>query len=273
MSQPLRIFLTGSGGILGRHVSTALLAHAPGAQVLRNTADLTDLAETTRVVQRAGPLDLVIHLAALVPVDEVCADPARGYAVNAGGTINLLAALAAAEVGQATPARLLHCSSGHVYAAQDRPISEEDPTDPVSVYGKTKLMGEQAARDICAQVGRALCVARLFSIHDPAQEGNYLRPSLERRLAKASPETEFELYGAGSLRDFLTAEAAAQQLVRLALSSFEGVVNLGSGRAQTVAEFAQSFAPFPLKIKAMGADNNLVPDVSLLHDILGEAND
>ncbi|MFP3385951.1 NAD-dependent epimerase/dehydratase family protein [Tritonibacter sp. SIMBA_163] len=275
MKQPLRIYLTGSRGILGRHVRVALERAVPGCSVLCNSADLTDLAATSDALRAAGPLDLVVHLAALVPVDAVLANPARGYAVNTGGTINLLAALPDVEagVGGHQAARLVHCSSGHVYAAQDRPIREDDPTVPISVYGKTKLLGEQAAREICAETGRALCVARLFSLHDPAQTGNYLRPSLERRLATADPEATFELHGAGSLRDFLTAEAAAQQLVRLALSSFDGVVNLGSGRAQTVAEFAQSLAPFPLKIKPIGTDTTLVPDVSLLNGILGEAND
>ena len=272
MTQYARIYLTGSGGILGRHVRSAIEALSPETEILSNRVNLTDLAAITQALRAAGPIDLVIHLAALVPVDEVKANPARGYAVNTGGTINLLAALAAAEAWTGAFARLLQCSTGHVYAAQDRPIREGDPTEPVSIYGKTKLLGEAAARDICAETGRSLCVARLFSIHDPAQDGSYLRPSLERRFAAVDPEAPFELYGAGSLRDFLTAEAAAMQVARLAMSSFDGVVNLGSGQALTVADFAQSLAPFPLKIKPLGVNSNLVPDVTLLTKILGDLN-
>ncbi|MBT8155983.1 NAD(P)-dependent oxidoreductase [Epibacterium ulvae] len=277
-----RVFVTGSGGILGQHVCARLQEIAPGWEILRNTADLTDLTATTKELLAAGPLDLVIHLAALVPVDAVLADPAKGFAVNVGGTINLLAALAHCEdggkAGQSTTddsaprARLLCCSSGHVYASHPSPICETDPTDPISVYGKSKLLAEQAAREICEDTGRHLCVPRLFSIHDPQQQGSFLRPTLERRLADADPEAPFELNGADSLRDFLTAETAAQILVDLALSEAEGVVNVGSGTPQRVADFAQSLAPFPLNIKSTGTPNNLVPDVSRLRTLIGENN-
>ena len=262
MTMTQRIYVTGSGGILGRHVVAAIPELAPQAEVVCNAADLTNLSDITRRIAEAGRLDLVIHLAALVPVDEVADDPARGYAVNVGGTINLLTALAH------TPARLLLCSSGHVYASRDAPLCEADTTEPISVYGKSKLLGERAAREICAETGRSLCVARLFSIHDPAQQGSYLRPSLERRIKATSEDAPFELHGAGSLRDFLTAEQAARLIVRLALSKAEGVVNVGSGRPLTVAEFAQTLAPFPLKIKPMGSSNALIPDVSRLQEIL-----
>lgn len=278
-----RVYVTGSGGIVGRHLCAVLQEVAPGWEILRNTADLTDLAATTRALKAAGPLDLVIHLAALVPVDAVLADPARGYAVNVGGTVNLLAALAQSEdgdtaiqpeIGRAVPrARLLCCSSGHVYASQPDPIRETDRTEPVSVYGKSKLLAEQAAREICQDTGRVLCVPRLFSIHDPDQLGSYLRPSLERRLAKADPSAPFELHGAESLRDFLTAEQAARILVRLALGGAEGVVNVGSGTPQRVADFAQSLASFPLNIKSIGTPNTLVPDVSRLRALIGENHD
>ncbi len=269
----LRIYITGSGGVLGRHVCSTLTERLPRCVLVGNSADLTNLTETRDALCAAGPLDLVIHLAALVPVEEVIADPARGYAVNAAGTINLLAALAEAEKETGHRARLLFCSTGHVYRAQNRPIREDDPTDPISLYGKTKLLGEQAARAICFETGRSLCVTRLFSMHDPAQQGSYLRPTLERRLRDWDPSTPFDLYGAGSQRDFLTAKAAANQLVRLALSQAEGIVNLGSGQPQTVAEFAQSLSDVPLNIKPKGTDNNLVPDVTRLHEILGDLND
>ncbi|NSY38419.1 NAD(P)-dependent oxidoreductase [Leisingera sp. ANG59] len=261
-----KIYITGSGGIVGRHALKAVAELAPGADVIRNTADLTDLSETAAAIAAAGPLDLVIHLAAMVPVAQVNADPARAYAVNAGGTMNLLSALAG------SPARMLLCSSSHVYASQDAPIPETAETTPVTVYGQSKLMAEQAALEICAAAGRSLCIGRLFSIHDPEQTGSYLRPSLEKRFAGADPEAAFELYGAEGLRDFLTARDAARYLVRLALSDAEGVVNVASGKPVTVAGFAQSLAPFPLKITPLGQSNNLVADVSRLREILGECN-
>jgi nucleoside-diphosphate-sugar epimerase len=262
-----RIFLTGSGGLLGGHVLPALAELAPQAEVIRNTADLTDLSAVSAEVEAAGEIDLVIHLAALVPVSDVDRDPARGFAVNAAGTINLLAALSG------SPARLVYCSTGLVYASRSTPVPEDAETDPVSIYGKSKLLGETAAREICSASGRPLCIARLFSIHDANQTGSFLRPSLERRIAEADPAAPFELSGADSTRDFLTAKDAGHLLARLALSGAQGVVNLASGRPVTVAEFAQSLAPFPLRIVAKGQPNSLVADTSRLRAILGENND
>ncbi|AUQ75731.1 NAD-dependent epimerase/dehydratase family protein [Phaeobacter piscinae] len=262
-----RIFITGSGGIVGRHALTALKTLAPDAEVLRNTADLTNPHDVAQVIERAGPLDLVIHLAAMVPVQSVRANPGAAFAINAGGTINLLTAL------DGSAARMLLCSSSHVYASQETPLRETDATEPVSLYGQTKLMSEQAAQQICAATGRSLCIARLFSIHDPEQTGSYLRPTLEKRFATHSPEAPFELYGAGSRRDFLPASEAARLITELALSEAEGPVNVASGNAMTVADFAQAIAPFPLNIRPVGQNDTLEADVTRLRAILGERHD
>ncbi|UTS79126.1 NAD-dependent epimerase/dehydratase family protein [Phaeobacter piscinae] len=262
-----RVFLTGSGGIVGRHALRALEALAPDAEVLRNTADLTNPGEISQAIEEAGPIDLVVHLAAMVPVKSVQANPGAAFAVNAGGTINLLAAL------DGSAARMLLCSSSHVYASKETPLRETDATEPVSLYGKTKLMSEQAAQQICAVTGRSLCIARLFSIHDPDQTGSYLRPTLEQRFATHAPETPFELYGARSRRDFLPASDAARLITKLALSNAEGPVNVASGHAMTVADFAQSIAPFPLNIRPVGQNDTLEADVTRLRAILGERYD
>lgn len=264
MSQ--RIFITGSGGIVGRHALRALARYAPEAEILRNRADLTDLAAISTLIDGVGEIDLVIHLAALVPVAEVKENPARAFSVNVGGTVNLLSALSG------HPARFTLCSSSHVYASQPHPLREDDRTEPVSLYGRTKLMAEQAATQICAATERSLCTARLFSIHDPEQTGSYLRPTLERRFAETPPNAPFELFGAGSLRDFLPASEAADLIVRLALSTAEGPVNVASGQSQTVAEFAQALAPHPLNIRPMGQNDTLEADVSRLNAILGETH-
>ncbi|MEP0191869.1 MAG: NAD(P)-dependent oxidoreductase [Erythrobacter sp.] len=264
MSFADRVLVTGSGGILGRHVCNSIAKIAPDAEVLRNRAELTDFSAVKDHIQSLGELDLVLHLAAMVPTSDVDADPARAFAVNVGGTINVLTSL------NKSSAKLVLCSSSHVYASSPDPLSEGDLTVPISTYGKSKLLAENAAQEICAATDRPLTVARLFSIHDPAQTGSYLRPSLERKIAQADRSVPFELFGADSVRDFLPAAKAAEILVRLALSDENGVVNVASGTPVRVSEFAQSLAPFPLEIKSMGDANCLIANVSRLRSILGE---
>lgn len=262
----MRIFVTGSGGIIGRHLVQALSHRTPQATILCNSADLTDPAAIAAESARAGPLDLVIHLAAIVPVATVEANPAQAFAVNVGGTINLLQALAT------SPARLLLCSSAHVYAPCDAALTEESPTEPLTLYGRTKLMAEEAADSICAQTARSLCIARLFSIHDPAQTGSYLRPALGRRFADLAPGATMTLQGGDSLRDFLPAETAAARIVDLALTPAQGVVNVASGTPIRVRDFAQSLAPFPVTITATGTSQHLIADVTRLRHLIGETH-
>jgi len=126
---------------------------------------------------------------------------------------------------------VFYCSSGHVYAPQPTAISEDAATEPVSLYGRTKWVAEFAAKDICAAHDIPLCIGRVFSIHDPAQTGPYLRPNIAKRLAQENLSQPFELPGADSIRDFLTAEQAARIIVRLAPRMLAiGYVGAGADR-------------------------------------------
>jgi dTDP-4-dehydrorhamnose reductase len=83
-----------------------------------------------------GPVDLVVHAAAWTDVDGAEADPQGAAAVNVGGTAH------AAELG----APLLYVSTDYVFDGSKRaPYVESDAPNPLSAYGRTKLLGEAAA--------------------------------------------------------------------------------------------------------------------------------
>lgn len=260
----MRVFVTGLGGTVGRNVARAVAQLAPGTDLVGNRADLTDARAIREEVAEAGPIDRVIHLAAVVPVADVLADPARAFAVNVGGTINLLWALSD------QPAHFLHCSTSHVYAASPQPIVETAALAPSSLYGKSKMLAEMAVAELCEAQGRPHCIARLFSIHDPAQTGTFLRPAIERRLAEADLDAPFPLPGAQSERDFLTAAEAARLLLRLSLLTATGRVNVGSGKATTIADFVQSLSDRRVDIRPEGPADRLIADITKLEQILGE---
>ncbi|WP_431320263.1 NAD-dependent epimerase/dehydratase family protein [Rhizobium sp. YTU87027] len=262
----MRVLITGAGGILGRHVVRHFARLSPGADVITNKVDLTNLDATRTAIAALEPIDKVIHLAALASVASVKANPASAYAVNVGGTINLLSAL------EGRAASFLYCSSSHIYAPSNLPISEDAAKAPSSFYGRTKWVGESVAADICEASDRAFCAARVFSIHDPAQTGSFLRPSIERRLVEEDLSQPFQLPGGDSIRDFLPAEEAAKLIVRLALSSASGPVNVGSGRGTTIRDFVQGFSPRPLDIRATGGSDTLVADISRLRQLLGDSD-
>ena len=261
----LRILVTGSNGILGRHVCRWLGVYSSKADIVYNKADITNINEIRNMVKNIGSLDILIHLAAIVPVSKAHVEPELAYRVNVGGTINLL------EAVRPVKPKFVYCSSAHVYGYSDFPIREETPMAPVSVYGRTKMVAEMAATDIAKVYGIPLCVTRVFSIHDPAQTGTYLRPGIEKRLSTEDLAKPFRLLGAKSIRDILTAEEAARRMVIVALSGSLGAVNIGSGRGTTLEEFVRSLSDVDLNIEPAGPANTLVANIDRLADIAGDA--
>ena len=98
--------------------------------------DITSPADCARVI-RAG--DVVVNCAAFTKVDVAEAEPERAHAVNAVGAGNV------AQPRARAGASLIHLSTDYVFSgSQSRPYEIDDETGPLSVYGRTKLAGEQA---------------------------------------------------------------------------------------------------------------------------------
>jgi dTDP-4-dehydrorhamnose reductase len=124
---------------LGAHVGTV---RAPGSAELDITSDTAVRAAITNLVDDAritGHHPIVVNAAAYTAVDAAETDEATAHLVNAHGPAVLAAACAVAGVP------LIHVSTDYVFAGDaDHPYEPDDPTDPRSVYGHTKLAGEQA---------------------------------------------------------------------------------------------------------------------------------
>lgn len=137
----MKILVTGANGQLGYDVCRILsdrhIEHR-GTDVA--DFDLTDPAAVKRFIESYRP-DAVIHCAAYTAVDKGEDDPAQMLAVNTAGTKAL--AEAAATLG----ARLLFVSTDYVFSGDGTHFYKpEDPTDPLSVYGSSKMLGEEAVR-------------------------------------------------------------------------------------------------------------------------------
>lgn len=145
---PARIVITGAGGQVGRFLAGELAAQERELLACASAHwDITDPAAGGDLV-RSG--DIVVNCAALTAVDIAETDEARAYAVNATGAGNV--ARACASKG----ARLIHISTDYVFSGvfssgefgsvpggEPRPYEVDDPVGPRSVYGRSKLAGEQ----------------------------------------------------------------------------------------------------------------------------------
>lgn len=134
------IWITGAKGAVGTYL--AHLLEKRGYEVLPTDAevDVCDLETVNEFALKNRPVT-VINCAALVSPEAVEEDPTEAYRVNAIGARNM--AVASASVG----ARIVHLSTDDVFPQDLRtPVNEFDIPMPTSVYGKSKLAGENFVR-------------------------------------------------------------------------------------------------------------------------------
>jgi dTDP-4-dehydrorhamnose reductase len=135
----MKILLTGAQGQLGRALQTAL-AHHQVVALAHDHADITNLDQVLAAVRAHQP-DVTINTAAFNDVDGAESRPDDAYQVNALGPRNLALATATRRCP------LLHLSTDYVFdGSKRRPYHEYDRPRPLSIYGATKLAGEEAVR-------------------------------------------------------------------------------------------------------------------------------
>ncbi|MGA2687354.1 MAG: dTDP-4-dehydrorhamnose reductase [Candidatus Korobacteraceae bacterium] len=171
----LRLLITGANGQVGWHLQRTL---APMGEVLPidiQEVDLTDLNAVSRTVRDFAP-DIVVNAAAYTAVDKAESEPDLARAINVAAPAQI------AQECARTGALLVHYSTDYVYDGnKPTPYEENDATGPLSVYGQTKLEGDQA---IMAS-GSAHIILRTTWVYD-IRGKNFLRTAL--RLAREKEE-------------------------------------------------------------------------------------
>jgi dTDP-4-dehydrorhamnose reductase len=138
----MRLLLTGAAGMLATAVRQTAPAGVRLEALTRHEFDIGDAAAVTTTIARLKP-EWVINCAAYTAVDRAETEPDSAYHVNTAGPLHLATAVRRAG------GRLLHLSTDYVFdGARDTPYREDDATRPLSVYGRSKLAGEHAVRDI-----------------------------------------------------------------------------------------------------------------------------
>lgn len=138
----MKVLVTGARGLVGGPLVRRLSAdHEVAAHDLPEL-DVRDAAVLDAALKRIRP-ECVVHLAAWTDVDGAERDPAGAAAVNADGARNV------AQACRAVGAAMLYVSTDYVFdGTKGSPYLEEDVTNPLSLYGRTKLDGERHVRAI-----------------------------------------------------------------------------------------------------------------------------
>lgn len=138
-----RVLVTGANGQLGMDVVQSLKSQKQTVYGYgRNELDVTDIEQVSKKLNEIKP-NVVIHCAAHTKVDLAESEPERAFRVNAYGSRNI------AVISEQINAKLVYVSTDYVFNGRsERPYNEFDSTSPMSVYGKSKLAGEQFVRDL-----------------------------------------------------------------------------------------------------------------------------
>ena len=263
----MRVLVTGGAGYIGSHTVALLRAAGEPVWVYDNLSRghveavpeeiliRGDLADGDRLKQVLAEkrIDAVIHFAALSQVGESVEDPARYYSNNVVGTLSLLEAMRAADVG-----RIVFSSTCAIYGEPGRvPIAEDIPKEPVNPYGFTKLAIEKALEHYAAAYGFGYAALRYFNACGADREGRLGEDhdpethAIPLALEVASGKREcFRIFGEDyptedgtCVRDYVHVEDLGDAHLR-ALERIEAgqglCLNLGTGRGFSVREVIES---------------------------------
>lgn len=184
--------------------------------------DITDESAVRRVLGAASP-SAVIHAAAWTDVDGCESDPQRAFLVNGRGTRHVAAACREQD------ARLVMVSTDYVFPGNsEEPYAEDDDPGPLSVYGWSKLVGEEAVREL-GEKGVIARTAWLYADHGQ----NFLRTML--RLGRERDHVSIVDDQRGSPT---FAADLARRLLDLAAARASGVFHVTNGGSTTWHGFA-----------------------------------
>lgn len=181
----MRVLITGANGQLGNEMRR-LGAVSPNEYLFTDVAelDITDKAAVAEFV-KSNNVEIIVNCAAYTNVDKAEDDEATAELINATAVRNL------AEAVKAVDGTLFHVSTDYVFGSEgNTPRTEDMPTNPLGVYGKTKLHGEQAI----AEVGAKAIIIRTAWLYSEFGN-NFLKTMLRLTAEKESLNVVFDQVG------------------------------------------------------------------------------
>jgi dTDP-4-dehydrorhamnose reductase len=230
----MRILLTGVSGQVGGALAPRLRSFGT---ILAADLDMLDLAQPDAIAGRLDELapDLIINPAAYTAVDKAEDEPDLAMRVNGRAP----GAIARWAAGRDVP--LIHFSTDYVFnGAGERPWREDDRPEPLSIYGATKLAGENEIR----AAGGSFLILRTSWVYAPAG-ANFLRTiarlGRERKELRIVADQIGAPTSAALLADALTGiVAGGRQNIRRCCAQAQGLVHLAASGETSWHGFASA---------------------------------
>lgn len=248
-----RILLTGSDGQVGQELQKTLESWGTVIGVGRNTLDLAQPAAIQQILHQVKP-DLIVNAAAYTAVDRAETEPAAAEAINA------IAPAIMAESAQQLGADLIHISTDYVFDGQkNTPYTEQDSPNPVSVYGHTKLGGEQAIQQAWlhrpADRTNSYFILRTAWVYGVHGKSNFVKTMLKLGSEREQIRVVSDQLGTPTWSQHL-AQAIAQLIPKLTPEA-SGTYHFANSGAASWYDFAIAIFEeaeqlgFPLKVQSV----------------------
>ena len=257
MHRKTSVLVTGGAGFIGSHLVDRLVNSDYTVKVIDNLstgklANIQDhikngkiefikgnIKDAEQVKKCVHGVDAVLHLAAITSVPFSVKNPNLTYETNVAGTLNLLVSLAKERVG-----KFVFISSCAVYGdPQYLPVDENNPTNPISPYAESKLLGEHYCLGFHENRLLKTVALRFFNVYGPRQGLNDYSGVITRFVDRLKQGLPLIVYGDGSqTRDFVHVSDIVEAVQScLENEAAEGqIFNIGSGKATSIDELAKT---------------------------------
>jgi len=216
--------ITGHTGILGRE----LLKKNQKLKFIKFKGDITKKKHIKEWLKN-NSIDIIVHLAAVVPTNIVEKKISYANKVNYTGTKFLTDEI----IKYKKIKWFFYSSTSHVYKFSKNKISENNTIKPSSKYGLTKLNGEKYIKKRLSNK-IPFCIGRIFSFTSVHQKKPFVIPSI---ISKARSKKKIILFNnTNHLRDFLCVEDICKAIKILIDKKSTGIYNIGSGNRILISD-------------------------------------
>jgi NAD dependent epimerase/dehydratase len=275
-----RILVTGAAGFIGSHLVERLvrdgarvtclvhynalssignLGHVDGGLRAQMRIEFGTVEDGDYLLRLADGHDVIIHLAALIGIPYSYVSPRSYVRTNIEGTLNVLEAARRSAVG-----RILHTSTSEVYGtAKYEPIDEGHPLQGQSPYSASKIAADKLAESFALSFAVPVVTLRPFNCYGPRQSPRAFIPAVilqalgRGRIALGNLTPKRDMTYVGDTVDGFARAATADGIDR-------EVINLGSGTAHSIGEFATDI------LRVMGSNAAIEQDAARVRPEVSE---